>query len=443
MLRKLFLIAIVSGINFGAFSFTALAEKKDTWSIIHAGTLLADARNAPTSQQSIVVKNGKIFDIRKGYISPSDVLADVAGGVNITVIDLKDQFVMAGMIDSHTHVTGEREPHSLEVAVTRTSSEYALAGSVYARRILDAGFTTIRNVGGPREAVFALRNSIKKGQILGPRIVAGGLTISPLGGHGDHNGFRPDVFGKPHSGICNGADDCRRAVRNQIKYGADMIKYVATGGVLSKIATGTGQQFTDEEQNAIVQAAHAMGRKVAAHAHGKGGIDAALRAGVDSIEHGSFLDKGSIKLFKKTGAYLVPTLLAGATVVDIATNKPGFFIPEVEAKAKLVGPVMAKALYSAYKAGVKIAFGTDSGVSVHGVNGRELLLMVKAGMSEKDVLISATVNAADLMGLAGTIGTLDAGKAADIIAARGNPLTDIGTLLSPSFVMVGGVTAVE
>ncbi|VAX03441.1 Xaa-Pro dipeptidase family enzyme, partial [hydrothermal vent metagenome] len=210
-----------------------------------------------------------------------------------------------------------------------------------------------------------------------------------------------------------------------------------------QIATGTGQQFTDDEQNAIVQAAHAMGRKVAAHAHGKGGIDAALRAGVDSIEHGSFLDRGSIKLFKKTGAYLVPTLLAGATVVDIATNKPGFFIPEVEAKAKLVGPVMAKALYSAYKAGVKIAFGTDSGVSAHGVNGRELLLMVKAGMSEKDVLISATVNAADLMGLAGTIGTLEAGKAADIIAAKGNPLTDISTLLSPSFVMVGGVTAVE
>lgn len=316
-------------------------------------------------------------------------------------------------------------------------------GTVFARRILNAGFTTIRNVGGPREAVFALRNSINKGIILGPRIVAGGRTISPLGGGGDDNGFRPDVFDKPHSGICNGADDCRRAVRNQVKYGADMIKYVATGGVLSKIATGIGQQFTDEEQAAIVQSAHAMGRKVAAHAHSKGGIESALRAGVDSIEHGSFLDKESIKLFKKHGAYLVPTLLAGATVVDIATNKPGFFIPEVAAKAKRVGPLMAKALYSAYKGGVKIAFGSDSGVSNHGLNGQELVLMVKAGMPEKDVLISATINAAELTGQSDSIGTLEKGKSADIIAAKGNPFQNISVLLEPSFVMVRGIAAVE
>ncbi len=439
MIQKLLLMAVVAGIGFGVTSFVAQAGKKDNWSIIHAGTLLADARQGTTSQQSIVVKNGRIFDIRAGYILSSDV----TGAENARVIDLKDQFVMAGMIDSHTHVTMQRQNYSREAAVTMTNSEYALTGTVYARRILNAGFTTIRNVGGPREAVFALRNSIAKGQILGPRIVAGGLTISPLGGHGDQNGFRPDVFGTPHSGICNGADDCRRAVRDQIKYGADMIKYVATGGVLSKIATGTGQQFTDAEQAAIVQSAHAMGRKVAAHAHGKGGIDAALRAGVDSIEHGSFLDKGSIKLFRKTGAYLVPTLLAGATVVHIATNNPGFFMPEVEAKAKRVGPVMARALYAAYKSGVRIAFGTDSGVSNHGVNGRELVLMVKAGMTEQDVLISATVNAADLLGLSDQTGTLEAGKSADIIAVKGNPLKDMAILLKPDFVMARGIIAVE
>ena len=322
-MKKLVLTAIAAGMILGTTTFEVLAEKKNKWSIIHAGTLLADARKNTQSEQSIIVKNGKIFEIRKGYISASDI----SGAENIKIINLKNQFVLAGMIDSHTHVTGQNEPHGREKAVTRTESEYALSGAMYSRRILNAGFTTIRNVGGPREAVFALRNSIRKGQILGPRIVAGGKTISPLGGHGDNNGFRPDVFGKPHSGICNGADDCRRAVRDQIKYGADMIKYVATGGVLSQIATGTGQQFTDAEQAAIVQSAHAMGRKVAAHAHGKDGIDAALRAGVDSIEHGSYLDKGSIKLFKKSGAYLVPTLLAGATVVDIATNKPGFFTP--------------------------------------------------------------------------------------------------------------------
>ena len=306
MIQKLFLIVLATGISLGTSAFVAAAGKKDIWSIIHAGTLLADARNAATSQQSIVVKNGKIFDIRKGYISPADITA----ATDVKIIDLKDQFVMAGMIDSHTHVTMEMAPHQREIAVITTESEHALAGTVYARRILNAGFTTIRNVGGPREAVFALRNSIRKGQILGPRIVAGGLTLSPLGGHGDHNGFRPDVFGKPHSGICNGADDCRRAVRDQIKYGADMIKYVATGGVLSQIATGTGQQFTDEEQAAIVQSAHAMGRKVAAHAHGKGGIDAALRAGVDSIEHGSYLDAGSIKLSLE---YVVIVMDAGCT----------------------------------------------------------------------------------------------------------------------------------
>ena len=415
----------------------ARAADKDIWTLIHAGTILTDAREPVKTQQTIVVKNDKIIELLPGYISRYN------GTAAPNIIDLKDQFVMAGMIDSHTHVTTQMSPHRIKEAVTTTESEYALIGSVYARRILNAGFTTIRNVGGPREAVFALRNSIARGQILGPRIVAGGKTISPLGGHGDDNGFRPDVFAVPHSGICNGADDCRRAVRDQIKYGADMIKYVATGGVLSKIATGTGQQFTDEEQAAIVQSAHAMGRKVAAHAHGTNGINAALRAGVDSIEHGSFLDRTSIKLFKKTGAYLVPTILAGMTVVGIADNKPGFFPPEIAAKARAVGPIMIKSLYKAYKAGVRIAFGTDSGVSNHGINGQELALMVKAGMPEKDVLISATVNAADLLGLSGDIGTLEAGKSADIIAARGNPLKDISSLLKPDFVMVGGKIAVQ
>ncbi|NOZ42978.1 MAG: amidohydrolase family protein [Alphaproteobacteria bacterium] len=431
------LVAI--GVTIGIFSGEAVAKKSDTWIIIHAGTLMADARKPPRSRQSIVIKNRKIFDIRNGYISA----ADVAGAEKVKIIELKNRFVMAGMIDSHTHVTEQMTAHAREKAVTTTESEYALIGSVYARRILNAGFTTIRNVGGPREAVFAIRNSIRKDQILGPRIVASGYIISPLGGHGDTNGFRPDVFGTPNSGICNGADDCRRAVRDQIKYGADMIKYVATGGVLSKIATGTGQQFTDAEQAAIVQTAHMMGRKVAAHAHGKAGIEAALRAGVDSIEHGSYLDEGTVKLFRKTGAYLVPTLLAGKTVVDIATNKPGFFLPEVAAKAKRVGPIMAHALNIAYKGGVKIAFGTDSGVSVHGINGQELVLMVKAGMSRKDVLIAATVSAADLLGLSDSIGTLAKGKSADIIAARANPLTDISTLLKPDFVMVRGVVAVK
>ncbi|PHZ85575.1 metal-dependent hydrolase family protein [Paremcibacter congregatus] len=441
MTYKQKLISGLLGATFGLGLFTpaTLAEeaKKDNWTLIHAGTLLADARKKPTTEQTILIKNDKIVDIKAGYLATAEGVTDPK------IIDLKDQFVMAGMIDSHTHITGELSPRGRLDAVTMTESDYVLEGAVYARRVLNAGFTTIRNVGGPREAVFALRDGIQKGLTLGPRIVAGGLTISPTGGHGDHNGYRPDVFGDPDSGICDGADACRHAVRDQIKYGADMIKYVATGGVLSKIATGTGQQFTDVEQAAIVESAHAMGRKVAAHAHGKGGIEAALRAGVDSIEHGTYLDKDTIKLFKKTGAYLVPTVLAGVTVAEIAENKPGFFIPAVADKAKRVGPRMLDMLKRAYEGGVKIAFGTDSGVSKHGINGRELELMVEAGMPEQAVLVAATVNAAELADRADQIGTLEKGKSADIIAAAGNPLENILTLRTPSFVMAQGRIAVE
>ncbi len=420
-----------------AYAFSKKAEPQK-WVIIHAGSLLSDARKAALLERSIVIKGKKIISIRKGYITASDIKAkSFTKGNPVKIVNLKTKFVMAGMIDSHTHITGELSPNRRLKSITETEADNAIEGVRYARRTLLAGFTTIRNVGGPRNAVNALRRGINKGYIMGPRILTAGLTISPLGGHGDQNGYHDQIFSKPHSGICNGADDCRRAVRDQIKYGADVIKYVATGGVLSKTATGTGQQFTDAEQRAIVQTAHSMGRKVAAHAHGKGGIEAALRAGVDSIEHGSFLDKKTTKLFKKTGAYLVPTLLAGKTVVALA-NTPGYFIPAVAAKARAVGPVMTRAFNTAYKGGVKIAFGTDSGVSVHGTNGEELILMVNAGMSEKDVLISATISAADLMGLSKVIGTIEKGKDADIIASNKDPLKDMKTLLKPSFVMARG-----
>jgi imidazolonepropionase-like amidohydrolase len=424
--------------NFTALSAEAKKEKPQLWTIIHAGTLLHDARKSPWSERSIIVLGKKIIAVRKGYISAADIKVKSFKKTDKTVIvDLKSKFVMAGMIDSHTHITGEMSANGRLKAVTLSESHGAVESVLYAKRTVLAGFTTIRNVGGPRNAVNALRDGISKGFVVGPRILTAGKTISPLGGHGDNNGFHDKIFSKPHSGICNGADDCRRAVREQIKYGADVIKYVATGGVLSKTATGTGMQFTQAEQNAIVETAHSMGRKVAAHAHGKLGIEAALKAGVDSIEHGSYLDKKTIKLFKKTGAYLVPTLLAGKTVVTLA-NKPGFFIPAVAAKARAVGPVMKNAINMAYKSGVKIAFGTDSGVSKHGTNGEELLLMMQAGISAKDVLIFATINAADLAGLSNVIGTIEAGKEADIIAANKNPLQDMQTLLKPTFVMARG-----
>ncbi len=414
------------------FSFSANAA--DNWKIIHAGTLLADAREDAKSEQSIIIKNKQIIEVRDGYVSASDV----EGAMEADVIDLSDQFVMAGLIDAHTHILGQQEPNGREVRVTRSSQLSTLMGVQFGMRTLRAGFTTIRNVGADRNAIFALRDAINQDIVMGPRIKAAGQGISPTGGHGDAGGFRDDIFPHPHTGICDGIAECRKAVRTQVKYGADHIKYVATGGVLSKTATGTGQQFTDEEQVALVEAAHAMGRKVAAHAHGRIGLEAALRAGVDSIEHGSYLDEGTADLFVEKDAYLVPTLIAGHTVERIAKERPGFFVPAVRQKALEVGPIMKSALKLAYDKGVKIAFGTDAGVNDHGTNGYELVLMVEAGMPERATLIAATVNAADLMDLTEITGTIEAGKEADIIASSGNPLQDISTLMAPTFVMARG-----
>ena len=410
--------------------FTALAA--DSYQIIHAGTLLADARDKVKTEQTILVKNDRIAAVRDGYLTAADFDEVEAAAV----IDLKDKFVLPGLIDSHTHITWELDKSNVIDNVTKTQADTAIRGVAFARKVLAAGFTSVRNVGAPRDGIFALRDGIKNGYVEGPRIIAAGYTISPLGGHGDTNGYRKGVI-EPNSGICNGADDCRRAVRDQIKFGADVIKFVATGGVLSNIAAGTGQQFTDAEQKAIVETAHAMGRKVAAHAHDADGINAALRAGVDSIEHGTYLNNESIKLFKKTGAYHVPTVLAGITAAEMA-DVPGVLSPAQAEKARRVGPIIMDALSRSYKAGVKIAFGTDSGVSRHGINGRELELMVEAGLPERAVLVAATVNAADLLGISNIAGTLEEGKSADIIAANGNPLENISTLRTPAFVMARG-----
>lgn len=429
MLKKIGLLCVAA-----TFSVTSIAQGAGQWKIIHAGSLLADARGGVTTEQSIIVRNSEIVEVRDGYVSPGQV----NGTANAEVIDLKNQFVMPGLIDSHTHILGQQEPNGREIRVTRSSQFSTLMGVEFGMRTLRAGFTTIRNVGGDRNAIFALRDAINQGIVMGPRIKASGQGITPTGGHGDGGGFRDDIFPHPHSGVCDGIAECRKAVRTQIKYGADHIKYVATGGVLSMTATGTGQQFTDEEQVALVQAAHAMGRKVAAHAHGKIGLEAALRAGVDSIEHGSYLDEETADLFVETGAYLVPTLIAGFTVERIATEQPGFFIPAVRQKALDVGPVMRNALRIAYERGVKIAYGTDAGVNDHGTNAYEAVLMNEAGMPERAILVSATVNAADLMDLTDITGTIEAGKDADIIAVSESPLENISTLMEPKFVMARG-----
>lgn len=404
--------------------------------LVHCGVLLDVPGNAPKRNATLVVRDGLIAEVRSGFATPAQV-----GDANASIVDLSGLFVMPGMIDCHVHLTGEMSPDARLRSVQESDADGALNGVVYAKRTLDAGFTTVRDVGASGDAIFALRDAINAGKVVGPRILAAGEAITPTGGHGDGtHGYRDDLFDypTPFVGVADGPYEARKAVRHQVKRGADVIKLTATGGVLSATAQGTGQQFFEDELEAIVETSHALGRKVAAHAHGADGIKAALRAGVDSIEHGSYLDDEAISLFKEKGAYLVPTVFAGETVANLA-KKDGYFIPAVRDKALAVGPVMLGALGRAHQAGVKIAFGTDCGVGPHGQNGRELELMVDAGMSNVEVIKSATLVAAQLCGLESKIGTLEKGKAADFIAVAGSPLDDISVLREVRVVARDGV----
>ncbi|MCR5874472.1 amidohydrolase family protein [Phenylobacterium sp. J426] len=400
---------------------------------VQAGRVLLDpASGKVETQKTLVVQNGRIVRVADGYVAE-------AGG---KVVDLKDSFVLPGFIDSHVHITGQQGPTARLDEVTQSTAEQAFIGARYARRTLMAGFTTVADLGGDNEAVFALRKAIAAGDVPGPRIIAAGSAISVHGGHGDVNGYREDLMHVMRPGsVCSGADDCRRAVREQVWKGADIIKITATGGVLSNTAAGLGQQFSQAELDAIVDAAHRMGRKVTAHAHGGDGITSFLKAGGDSIEHGTWLDAEGIALMKKNGAYLVPTLMAGDFVVGIAKGPNNFFTPAQTAKALQAGPLMLDMTRRAHKAGVKIAFGTDTGVSAHGDNAGEFALLVQAGLTPLEAIQAATVNAAAHFDLSNEIGSLAPGKAADIIAVKGDPLADVNTLRSVSFVMKGGQVA--
>lgn len=408
--------------------------------VIHAGRLLAVPGEAPRAEQTIVIRDGRIERVAAGYLDASAIGA--ADTDELAVHDLKEHFVLPGLIDSHVHILGENNPMQRLQAVEMSDADDAIAGAGFARKTLMAGFTTVRDVGaGGGDAIFALRDGIAKGDVAGPRIFASGATISVTGGHGDGTqGYRDDVaelFRSPAT--CNGAGDCRRAVREQVRRGADHIKLTATGGVLSNTAAGLEQQFFTDELAAIVEAAHSMGRKVTAHAHGAGGVNAALRAGADSIEHGTYLDGDSVKLFRKTGAYLVPTLLAGATVVEWAQDPDSFLLPPQREKALQVGPTMHEMARKAREGGVRIAFGTDTGVSKHGENAREFPLLVAAGFTPAEAIRTATVNAADHLGKSELLGTIAPGKYADIIATDGDPTADVDELLDVDFVMKNGV----
>jgi imidazolonepropionase-like amidohydrolase len=405
------------------------------WTVVHAGRLLAVPGQAPEAERSVIVRDGRVVEVRAGFVDAASVGAE---GDAVEIVDLSRHFVLPGLIDAHVHLTGELGPGQKLLEATRSDAASALQSLPFLRRTLDAGFTTVRDLGSTPEVIFALRDAVAAGAVAGPRIVAAGASLAATGGHGDAHGFREEILDLwADSSICDGAADCRRAVRAQVKRGSDVIKVTATGGVLSETAAGTDQQLFDDELEAIVATARSLGRKVAAHAHGADGINAALRAGVDSIEHGTYSDDASFRLYRETGAFLVPTLLAGETVLGMADTAE-FMAPAVREKARRVGGEMKSTVRRAHAAGVAIAFGTDSGVSRHGENGREFLLLVESGLTPMEAIHSATVNAARLLGEEGDLGTLEPGKRADLIAVAGDPLADVAALLDVAAVMQGG-----
>lgn len=399
--------------------------------LIHAGELLAVPGQSPARNQTIIVEGDRIVEVRAGFADAAEFGADVS------VIDLREEFVMPGLMDMHVHLQGQLGPNRYKDDLKMSPQLVQMRSLMYAMRTLEAGFTTVRDVGSSPQEMYAMRDAINNGWIDGPRIIAaGGVGIT--GGHADISGVQPELMELWTSpNVCDGPYDCRRAARNAIKYGGDLIKITSTGGVMTDRATGTGQQMEADELREVVLAAARMGRKVASHAHHEDGIVAALEAGVASIEHGSYTGSRAIPLFLETGAYLVPTLLAGKTVATIAVETD-ILSPAVAEKAVRVGNDMAGSFERAHKAGVNIAYGTDSGISPHGTNAEEAVLMVEADMAEMDVLVSATINAADLIDMSDSIGTIESGKFADIIAVDGSPLEDIEELLDVDFVMKGG-----
>jgi imidazolonepropionase-like amidohydrolase len=398
--------------------------------VIHAGTLLAVPGQPPRRNVSIVTRGRRIVEVRDGFI-------DVPGA---RVVDLRDSFVLPGLIDSHVHFEGldDRMQARLQ-APFRDYEDEAYTALLNARRTLLAGFTTVRDLGGEPRTILSLRDSINAGQFAGPTIVSAGQMISVSGGHGDVNGLNRDLSGiyEPRAtNTCNGADDCRRAVREQISLGAEVIKFAATGGVLSNVPGGLSQQMMSDEMRAVVETAHSFGRRVAAHAHGVDGINAALEAGVNSIEHGTFTNERTFELYRRTGAYYVPTLLAPAAA--LADGERGALTPAQMVKAREAAGNAERSFARAVREGVNIAFGTDSGVSRHGDNAQEFALMVRNGMSPAAAIRSATIGAATLLGREDTIGTIEAGRDADIIAVEGNPLENVRLLENVGFVMRQG-----
>ncbi|GGE40263.1 Xaa-Pro dipeptidase [Marinicauda pacifica] len=425
---KIVSAAIAAGLALSASSF-AQDSAGDTLTVIHAGHLIAVPGERVRENASILVRGNRIESIEDGFVTPDGA----------EIIDLSDDWVMPGFIDSHVHLLSQQGPLRRFEGFILNPADMAFNGAANAHTTLLAGFTTAQDVGGNFEAITALRDAIEDGDVPGPRLRVSGPSVTPTGGHGDINGFAFDVMHMFSSETaCNGPSDCRRAVRELVRGGADVIKITATGGVLSDTAAGVERQFFNDELDAIVEAAHLMGRRVTAHAHGVTGINAFLEAGGDSIEHGTYLDRDSIRLFRENGAYLVPTVMAGEFVADQAETAD-WMTDNQRAKSREVGPQMLEMARRAHENGVPIAFGTDSGVSAHGDNAREFELYVNAGMTPMEALTTATVNASRHIQMDDQIGTLEAGKLADIVAVDGDPTENISELTDVDFVMKDGV----
>ncbi len=419
----------------GAAPLAAQSTPATKTVFIQAGHVIDRPGQPMRGNTTIIVRDGKVAEVRDGFATPE------AGA---TVIDLRDKYVLPGLIDLHVHLWGiGGDPLKARLgALNRDRFDDMVEAQKNARADLEAGFTTVRDLGGDPRGIRALRDAIEAGEIEGPSIVNAGEMVSVTGGHGDGgNGLAEEFAEAVHAteiNLCDGADDCRRAVRAQIGLGAQVIKFAATGGVLSNVAGGLGRQMAPEEMKAIIDTAHGFGRKVAAHSHAAEGTKAALAAGVDSIEHGSFIDDEAIALFKAKGAYLVPTMLA--PIAALAQARGGQLPPATIPKAEAAAASMLASHRRAIAAGVKIAFGTDTGVSKHGDNAQEFALMVNAGMTPAAAIRAATLGAADLLGKADQIGSIEAGKVADIIAVSGDPLADVKQLEKVDFVMRHGTT---
>lgn len=409
------------------FTASLAAQKTYIW----CGTLIDGQANEPRKNMTIIVENNKISSVEAGFARP---------GINDKSIDLKSKTVTPGWIDMHVHLEHETNPNRYMETFTYNPADFAFQSVKFSEVTLMTGFTTVRDLGGTGVNI-ALRNAINKGLIKGPRVYTSGKSIATTGGHADPtNGYRKDLMGNPGptEGVANGADDCRQAVRQRYKDGADLIKITATGGVLSVAKSGTNPQFTEEELKAIVETAKDYGFKVAVHAHGAEGMKRAIRAGVNSIEHGSFMDDEAIQLFKQYGTWYVPTITAGQSVGDSAM-KPGYYPPVVVPKALEIGPKIKSTFAKAHKAGVKIAFGTDAGVYKHGLNWLEFVYMIESGMSAMEAIKSATINAAELLGEKDRLGSIEAGKLADIVAVDGDPTKDPTVFGKVVFVMKDGI----